>query len=300
MFAALALLVIPLPSAAAQPASSKAPAKIADKLVKTKLKQAEQAFKVQDYGRVVSLLQPLLPMVDAGEAVPEAFQRIKFYERLAAALWFEEQKDASRRVFTALLKTAPTYRLEALFYPEQLIRFFENHRADLVSYGVIGKGGATSGPRQVKVRETRIHTTPTFAYLMPLGVGQFANGEDTKGAIVLTLQLIGIIATVSAYAVSEQLHRADPKQNAVAASDEQLNEAMVGISIGGWALFGTTLVYGIIDGFVNRPPSETVIERTEVLDPDDQTPPKPIPDPGVSWRVGPASRGLGVGLGGSF
>jgi len=268
------------------------------------METAQQLFDVQQYDKVIRLLNPILPQVKAGKLISEAFQRYKFYELLGVSMWWQDQKDAARRVFTELLKANPTFRLPAIKHPEELVRFFENHKADLISYGVIGKGGSTTtGPRQIKVRETRINTTPTIAYLMPFGIGQFANGEETKGAIVLTLQLIGIAATVGSYFGNLTLRGQDPKQpgSVQPGSEETLNDALVGVSIGGWALFGGAFLYSLIDGFVSRPPSEITTERTEVEDPDDDKKPSvPAPAPSATLRVGPAPLGLGLGLSGQF
>ena len=257
---------------------------------------ATDLFALQQYDKVILLLQPVLPQVTKGQLISEAFERYKFFEMLGVSLWYQEQRDAARRVFTELLKANAVYRLSTVQYPEELIRFFENHKADLISYGVIGAGGSTQqGPRRVKVRETRINTTPTIAYLMPFGIGQFANGEDTKGAIVLTLQLIGVLATVGSYFGHQALICDDKRQcgSVSSGADEATNEALRAVSIGGWALFGGAYVYGLVDGFVSRPPSSTTVERTEVEDPDD------APSP-TTLRLGPASRGVGLGLSGSF
>ncbi len=297
----LLALTVSMPALAADP--NPTPSAASDP-TEVRLSTATQLFDIQQYDKVVALLQPILPKVKSGALIKEPFQRYKYYELLGVSMWWQDQKDAARRVFTELLKANSSHRLPAVKYPEDLIRFFENHKADLISYGVLGAGGSSvKGPRQIKVRETRINTTPTIAYVLPFGVGQFANGEDTKGAIVITLQIIGLAGSIGAYWGHRAIIGEDPNQKGSVqpGAQEITNEALIGISIGSLAVFGAAYIYGLIDGFANRPATETTTERTEVEDPDNDAKKSPREaQPSATLRISPAAAGFGVGLSGTF
>jgi hypothetical protein len=65
-------------------------------------------------------------------------------------------------------------------------------------------------------------------------------------------------------------------------------DLLQGLWIGATALLASAYLYSVIEGFMNRPPLETVIIEQEILS---TTP---------TLRLTPAAGGLGLGVSGSF
>lgn len=290
--ACLATWVAPSP-AAAQPA-----------LVKARLAAADEAFRVQDFDRVIKILGELTKEESIGTIQPPA-EQLKALERLGASYWFTGANDAAQLTFGRLLKKSDTHTLDALVYPKELREFFEATKRRLKELGFIGQGGptdpppTTNGPTSVLVREVETDSTPTLAYLLPGGVGQFANDHDAKGAIVLSLQAVGLLMTVVSYLSVEGLKQ---DNGLVAPEDEASANSFDVLWIAGVSIASTAYVYSVVDGLIYREPGPRVERRLERLDPREL---EGVPGPGGGVRlqplVSPAAGGsLGLSLGGGF
>jgi len=212
------------------------------------LKEAEEAFRLQDYERVIELLSP---MATGSDTLPAA-RRIQILERKGVSHWYQEQGDAARLSFARLLKGSPEHTLDTTFYPRELIDFFENEKARLKALGFLSPPSVTptSAPT-VSSPAPPTHTMPTIGYLMPFGVGQFANNDTTLGAVLATCQFLGVAATVGAYWGADSLR--SPTTGKVGPEDRTIAELLQGVWIAGVALAGAAYIYSITDGLLNRP-----------------------------------------------
>lgn len=280
---------------AAEPGPVTAPPTPDDKTIPEgiaqRITQAEAAFRVQNYQRVVDLLGPLIghPKL-AGR--PE---HVKVLEWLGAAHWFTGARDAARLAFGQLLTDEPFHQLDPFIYPEELIADFEVRRQQLIDAGVIPeKPDPEHGPnvpREVLIRTVTQHDTPTIAYLVPFGVGQFANDEDGKGATFAALQGIGVVTMAAGWLGVESLkvgntkgiHQADKGQ---ADTFNALWFVGVGVFVASWS-------FSIVDGLANRRTAPHTEERLEKLAPGELPPAAP---PQVILGPGPGDLGVGVGV----
>lgn len=273
----------PAATATPSPGEEAIPTGIAERITR-----AESAFRVQNYPRVVELLDSLVNHPKL-EGRPE---QVKVLEWLGAAHWFMNVPDAARLAFGQLLKESPFHTLDPFVYPEQLIAFFEARRKELIDANVIPskpEPGPDTGPRAVLVRTVTRHDTPTLAYVVPFGVGQFANDDIGKGATFAALQGIGVVTMAATWLGIEGLKVSGT--NKIAESDRGQANLLNAMWYVGLGVFVTSWAFSIADGFANRQAGPTIDERLERLEPSDlpPTPPRVI--------LGPGPGDLGVGLG---
>ncbi|MGM0578025.1 MAG: tetratricopeptide repeat protein [Myxococcota bacterium] len=259
-----------------------------------RLDAAEEAFRYQDYERTIRLLQPLVAEGRLDDSPLEA----QVLEWLGASYWFTGAMDAARLTFSSLLKEDPDHEMDPLFYPRELITFFDREKRRLEKLGFIGPGRAEpreGGPRLTLVRTVTERQAPTVAYLMPFGVGQFANDQFPKGTLVAVLQGVGLALNIGAWVGVESLKIGGTDR--VPPGDEGQARLLRAMWWAGSAVFLGSWGYSIADGFANRPPRREVRREFEVLDRDE------LPggeETGVRLRFGPSARGLGLGVSGEF
>ena len=275
-------------------ALSVAPSVGAEETLEAKLQAATRAFEMQDYDRAIERLRPLI----AAEVIEDPNNLRQSLERLGASYWFTGAVDAARLTFGTLLKMVPDHPLDPLYYPQELIGFFEAEKQRLKDLGFIGSTAVAppkARPKMTLVKTVTERTMPTIGYLMPFGVGQFANQESGKGALLAVLQGIGIATNIAAWIAVEAMKQ--PGTNLVASGDAGRVEVMEILWWIGSSLFVGSYTYGVIDGLVLRPPSSEEQRRFEMVDPEDAS---ALSDrPSVQVRLGPGP-GFGLGVTGAF
>lgn len=271
------------------------PAGIADRIV-----QAESAFRVQNYPRVIQLLDPLVghPKLDGR---PE---HVKVLEWLAAAHWFTSKHDAARLAFGQLLRESPFHRLDEFVYPEPLIAFFEERRRALVDANIIperpGPGPDPVAPRELVIRTTTLYETPTIAYLMPFGVGQFANDDDGKGTAFAVIHGVTTAVMLATWIGIETL-KVDGSDDIVIGQGDREARLLNGLFIGAFGVFVASWAFSIVDGLASRRDPTTREEKVRLL-PGDLSPETTDYDRDPPFRafLSPGPGELGLGLGVSF
>lgn len=260
-----------------------------------RLTKAEAAFNVQNYPRVIELLNPL---TDAKfDGLKRRAEYLRVLEWLGASQWLSGQQDTALQfTFTELLTRWPRHRLDELVYPDALIREFDRQRDFLIRYRIIDPFATPSSSSvSAIVKYVETPTTPTIAYFAPFGVGQFANDQDGKGTVVAALQGIGIVTAAVTWLAVEDLKT----NGVVSANDEGAATALRALWIAGATLFTASYIYGVADGLVNRQTEPTVRLKREFIDKDEV--PGDVLSPGsVSFDVVPLPDGAAVGLHGTF
>lgn len=226
-----------------------------------RIEDGEAAFRVQDYGRVVEILDRLAGH-PALEGRPE---HVRVLEMIATSHWFMEARDSARLVFGQLLRAAPFHRLDAFVYPPELIEFFEKRRTELITAGIIPATPAEDNtPRRVLVREIEREDTPGIVFLAPFGVGQFVNDEPGKGTAFAIVQGLAAGTMIASWVGIETLKVGD--SNRIRVEDGGQARLLNALWFGGLGVFGVAWTWSIIDGFANRRTEPTVQERFELLD----------------------------------
>jgi hypothetical protein len=263
--------------------------------LEARLQAGTQAFEMQDYDRAIEILRPLI----AEETISDSSDLRFSLERLAASYWFTGATDAARLTFGGLLKDAPDHPLDPLYYPQELTSFFEAEKQRLKDLGFIGGAKAPTGS-EARARMTLVKTVierpmPTIGYLMPFGVGQFANKESGKGAFLAVLQGIGLATNIAAWIAVEAMKQQGTHQ--IATGDAGRAEVMEILWVIGTSLFAGAYAYGVVDGLVYRPPATEEHRRFELIGPEEARSQTKATESTLQFGPGP---GLGLGVSGSF
>lgn len=257
----------------------------------SRIAEAEGFFQVQDYEKVVRVLDKL-----AGHPRLEGQKtHIRVLEMLGASHWFLGAPDSGRLIFGQLLRESPFHRLDGFVYPAELIEFYEGRRRELVTAGIIPASPSeveSFTSRRVLVREIEQNDAPAVVYLMPFGVGQFVNGDSGKGATLAVIQGIGAVTMIATWLGIEGLKVGDT--NRISPGDEGQARLLEALWYGGAGVFVAGWGYSIADGFANRDTTPVVRERFELLDPQSRSPQPP------TTTGPPAPRGPSVQLAPSF
>lgn len=267
----------------------------AEESVDVRLQKATQAFETQDYDLAIKLMRPLI----AEKAIEDPSDQRSTLERLAASYWFTGATDAARLTFGNLLKTAPEHPLDPLYYPQELISFFEAEKKRLKDLGFIG-GGSSAVEPETRARMALVKTIierpmPTIGYLMPFGVGQFANQESGKGTLLAVLQGIGLATNIAAWITIEVMKQ--PESGLIASDDAGRAEVMDILWVIGTSLFAGAYTYSVVDGLVLRRPALEEQRRFEEIGPQESRSLQPSGKASIRFGPGP---GFGLGVSGSF
>lgn len=219
-------------------------------------REAENAFRFQDCPGAIARLRPLLyPEV----TLTSLDLILKAREYLGACEFWTGNERAMEDEFMALLMLSPGHRLDAFYYPPTLIEKFEAIRRRLIDLHMIPSDAPekpepppTPCERQ-EVQVTRRHWAPM---LVPFGVGQFLNGQSTKGALFLTGEALTLGLNVGSYVAIESLRGSDGRftaANARTARDLRISQYV------GLGAFVALAVWGIVDAFHHFEPEESSV-----------------------------------------
>jgi len=262
----------------------------------TRIAQGEAAFRVQNYGKVVDLLDRL-----AGHPLLEGRpEHLRVLEMLGASHWFMSSKDSARLIFGQLLREAPFQHFDEFVYPPELIAFFETRRRELVTAGIIPATPTdVNTPRRMLVREVHEDDTPGVVFLAPFGIGQFINDQDGKGTAMAIIQGLGA-ATMIASTIGIETLKVGDSNRIIAEDNGKQARFLNALWYGGMVVLTATWAYSIIDGFANRNTAPIIEERYELIEPAPKSAGPPPVDDGrardVTLRLAPGPGDLGLGL----
>ncbi len=181
------------------------------------LKRARQESLQGNHQRVILMLRPLL--YPAPKFSTEA-QEIDALRLLGLSFWFKGDKSNAEQAFSVLLNRRPRFKLDPVVVPLGAIEFFngikkrmkekleEIQRARQLEE--LKKRQAEEAARRrrlekwkktapILLKET-VRRKSYFVYtLFPFGVGQFQNGNNTRGWVSAGLQAFTGIVSLSAY-----------------------------------------------------------------------------------------------------
>lgn len=185
------------------------------------LKRAKDRFEFGAYAEAAGTLRQLL----AGQPhLPDA-EAVDAYRMLGIAEYQLGDKLAARAAFVNLLSYDPDYALDAFLVPPPIVEFFDavkkeheptlaplrerrrelreqQRMADEAKRRLLSEEQARTGPPGKIVRvEERVYL---FNW-MPLGAGQFQNGDRAKGTAIAAGQLVLGLVNVSAIVFHNQI-----------------------------------------------------------------------------------------------
>jgi tetratricopeptide (TPR) repeat protein len=177
------------------------------------LQQARAAFEFQDYARVEQLLAPVAEQVDNPQLRAEA------YRLLGIARFYMGKSGAATAAFTELLKLNPDEELDPFYVSPRAIAFFdqvkrakepelrhireqrqrdaeERRRAAEAEQAARRQREQEEEARRLTalrpptILERRVVQREFWVSLMPFGIGQFQNGDQSLGTALATSQIV--------------------------------------------------------------------------------------------------------------
>ena len=277
----LGILLIAVPASARQPPvpggrAAAAGATSSSDNAEERLARARQAYLNNDFPATITLARDLLyPEVRLRKEEDVLAAR----RLLALAYFLDQDRVSAQREFTALLAVQPDFALDPVLDPPQAMAFLEGlkaserQRLDDIERRRRDEAEAAEGRRRDE-EARRLHEMEErlrrelkpvtivrhnrWLNLVPLGFGQFQNGQRGKGAALLASQVALGVTSVSLWSTLQFKYdfgrRLVPLEERTSAQVMQYTHVIVG------AAFWSSVAFGIIDGFLNYRPDEILDE----------------------------------------
>jgi hypothetical protein len=275
--------------------------------------RGKTAFSRAEYRRAIDLLGPLLYPEVRLESEGEVVQA---HRMLGVAHLFEDQPDDARREFRKLLELRPDYRFDPLLDPPRVVDFFNDvlrQQEEEISAIVARRKQREAEQAARRQREAdrlraqqalviRVEHHSFAVNFIPLGAGQFQNGQRRKGWLFLGAEAVLGSASVAAFATNFALYGIAPHRrclvmqpldanglpvrcpsSAIDRSDERLSTNLYRAQLVSGGLFFAVAIWGVVDAIRN-------FKGEAVLDPE----PAPPPAPSTGFRLSPSPLGVGA------
>lgn len=288
----LAVLLFALDAAAAERAGER-------------LSKATNAFEYGSFEEARRLAEALL----AEQALAEDRELVEA-NRIAGLAWFyAREPERARPYFVALLSVDPDHRLDPFFTPPAAVEFFERVRRDneamlepiraqkakilaerrreeRMREKVREADAEAALRRPERIREVEKHE---FALVfLPLGAGQFQNGDGRLGTLLAGVQLVAGLTSIVSWGVVENLR--DPRSGAFASDNFELASTLDAVKWASAGLFYATWGFSIGQAWSSY--EDEVVREYELTPkllpapraaptptPTPEPPPEPTPEP---------------------
>jgi hypothetical protein len=228
-----------------------------------------------NHNRVIELLRPLLYPTSVFSTERKEIIALRL---LGLSFWFKGDTVNSQTTFTVLLTKRPNFILDPVVVPLGAIEFFSKMKKKLKErLEEIKKIKKLEDVKHKKERElarkkriedlkknapilvkNRVIIPSYRAYsLFPMGIGQFQNGEKSKGWVIMGAQILTGMISISAYSYLIYKYPSGYVPKDEISSAEQLQYLQVGSGV---AFFAIWLV-GVVDALYNFKTS--TFEETE-------------------------------------
>ncbi len=224
---------------------------------------ARHAYTFGDYPMALKYLNRILyprVLLTDEEEINEAL------EILGITAYYENHPQMSRQAFVRLLSADPDHRLDPLVVPPQIVDFFDGIRQELdENLKEIRERRHRQEQweemeqlkaRQTLVLEQRITMRPTIMDLLPFGIAQFSQERPAWGTFFLSTQLLSLGLNMGSYLAVENMRN---ENGFHVSSDIEQAEYLQNIQIVSLVGLGAMLVWGTMDGLINKqPPREEI------------------------------------------
>ena len=196
-----------------------APASAQDELEtedpRLRLRDAENSYLYGDYARVTRTLTPL---VEPDIRLVAANDQARAYELLGLAHFFLDDPTNARKFFSRLVQFRPDFRINPVLVPPHVVAFFDEVRASLEAEIEATRAelrrqreAEEEARRRASVRELYFErrVNSRFVAAMPLGIGQFQNGDAGLGTLFLGAELLSAGLSVGFFLAVEDLRQPD-------------------------------------------------------------------------------------------
>lgn len=213
-----------------------------------RLRAAIQQYEFGEFDRACEGLEPF----ERGWGVSER-EHVDALRYLGACRHILGDYGAAEAAFGALLDRRPAAALDPVVFPPEMVSFFDKVKARRVP------PSATEPPPAARAEVPLARPAPPkdatgkskAVALSPFGAGQFQNGHDAKGSVLLALQTISLGVGV----VVLVLFESDKKSGSFLVGGEFDDTAKAdtyeAVYLSAFATFGVFWLVGILDAFSN-------------------------------------------------
>jgi hypothetical protein len=204
---------------------------------------------------------------------------VQAHRMLGVAHLFENRPDDARREFRKLLELRPDYRFDPLLDPPRVVELFndvvkeeENEIASVEAKRKKREGERAQRRREEAERVCRA-IAPVVRYqkhsfainFLPLGAGQFQNGQRRKGWLFFGTEAVLGAVSVATFSSNFILFGFTPKRNCldppsanpngrcmnIDHSQEDLSNQLLRVQLVSGALFAAVAFLGVVDAIRN-------------------------------------------------
>lgn len=200
--------------------------------------RAMNYYEHGDFEKAAGILEGLLHPL----RLSDEEEIVKAYKLSGVCRFILKQEDEAGRDFRELLKIRPEASLDPLFFPPEIIEFFERVKQQYT------KEITPEAPKKEEIvilpeTDIDIRSTPhPLLHTLPFGGGQFMNNRNKKGYLLLVGEALLLSTNISAYYYRKSLENSGTYDNPSRANHIQNIQLTSGyLCIG-------LMIYGIIDG----------------------------------------------------
>lgn len=197
-------------------------------------KKAYSIYAYGEYKEAAKQFHALLyPM-----KLKEEREVLKAHQYLGICYYILDQKLAAENEFRAILREDSNYTLDPLFTPPDIVGFFESLRKE----------------SKVEIQKKKALFVLNF---VPFGVGQFQNGQKTKGYILLGTEGAALITSFVTYYARKTM---EVSPNSYEKRDVDLARRLQDVQLAAFWVFVGAGIYGIVDAVWHFPPQKAGLE----------------------------------------
>lgn len=277
------------------------------------LRHARDLFEYGDYEQARQIAAELLE-----RNVLASDDQLIDANRIVALAWFygdsPDRLAKAERHFLQLLSIEPEYRLDPFFTTPAAIQFFEEvkraHEKDLAPIREQRRRAREARRAEEEARRrfleaqqnpadpaaVQVHRNNFALVFLPLGAGQFQNGDTSRGMTLAAIQIVaGLTSAISYFTIEEM--RGD---GGFSRAEVQTARALDVVKWSTAALFYAAWGYGVVDAWIHYTPEVRRPVAAPVEAPAPAPPSAASDGPRLAPHVAPIPGGGLVGIGLDF
>ena len=245
---------------------------------------ARALYERHAYARAVSAFSDLVESVP-----PRLSDRLLILESrkyLAASLSFVGAADRARSQFRLLLQQEPSYALDPLAFPSEVVELFAEVKAEtqaaraaqqarereqqqrtqrLAEQALARDHQNLLRLRQLAEEGEREVANSRWIASIPFGVGQFQNGHKALGVVLAMAEGLAAAGSVASYIAHQRLADARPEPDQLAAT-RRVESLSRTTNIASFSIFALLALTGIIDAHVRFVPGRVTSQKRPLPD----------------------------------
>jgi hypothetical protein len=226
--------------------------------------KARAEYERGNFQAVINLLAPEMPKISDRD------EMIEGHWLLGASYVYVGKFEEAKREFSELLFIDPDFKVDPLMVDADVYASFDTTRTELKrQLDEIRRLRAEEEARKKRpsvetVIEKEIRSDPPWMNFIPFGVGQFRNGQRTKGYVYLAIEAALAGTSIGLFA-AQAIQYGIPSKVPNDEDEIQLVRTMQVIQIAAGGAFFIVYGIGVADAFSNQKPKITTRTYTRPL-----------------------------------